>query len=702
MKNIELTVNESIATLEFDLKNEKVNKLSFKVLEELDGLIEEIKANNSLKALVIKSKKNGVFIAGADINEIKEFKSEKEVFEALKKGDKILNKIEALQIPTISYINGACMGGGLELALTTKYRVATSNIKTKLAFPEIKLGFFPGLGGTQRTPKLIGLIASLDLILTGKTIDAKKAFRLGLVDEYFDEGQEEYKLEDFIQKVIAGNIKRKSKRSLLEKIPFTRKIIFKKALANIQKKVNKEFQAPYIALETLKKTYNMPIEEGLNIEARNFAKLAVTKESKYMIELFFLSEKIKKDFQRTQNPIKKATVVGSGIMGKGIIWLFTKYLDEVRIKLRKLENAPAMIKDVAKLYDFFIKTRKMSKAQVDLYLSKMSYTQNYDGLENMDLAIEAIVEDEKQKTTTYQELEKNMHNNAIIATNTSSISIEKMVNSISNKENFLGIHFFNPVNKMPLVEIIPTKFTSHETINRTKEFLINTGKMPIVVNDCAGFLVNRILLPYLNEAGFILQEGSSIKTIDKVLKDFGMPMGPFILADTVGIDIGYHVAKILYDSYGERMAIAPILDKSFNELKLVGKKGGKGFYDYSNLNLDENKDIYKYKTSSREISKEEIINRCIFIMINEASLCLEEGIVLDADILDFAMIAGTGFPPYKGGLLKYANDIGIDKIIEEMKKLEYMFDARFKASNLLLKLQEKGLNFSTGGALWKH
>lgn len=702
MKNIDLTVHENIASLEFDLENEKVNKLSFKVLEELDSLIEEVRANPSIKALVIRSKKDSIFVAGADINEIKQFKDEKEVFDALKRGDRILNKIESLKIPTISYINGACMGGGLELALTTKYRVATSNKKTKFAFPEIKLGFFPGLGGTQRAPKLIGLIAAMDMILTGKTIDSKKAFKIGLIDDYFDKGQEKFKLEEFIQKVLSHKVRRKSKKSILELIPFTRKIVFKKALENIKKKVNEDFEAPYRALEVLRKTYAMKLEDGLNIEAKNFANLAVKKESKYLIELFFLSEKIKKDYEKTSKPIKRACVVGSGVMGKGIIWLFTKYLDDIRIKLRKLESASSMIKDVAGLYDFFIKTRKMTKAQVDLNLSKISYTQNFDGIQNMDLALEAIIENKEEKIATYKSLQKAMNEDAIIATNTSSISVEEMVESLSKKDTFLGIHFFNPVNKMPLVEIIPTSYTSEQTINKAKEFLIKAGKMPIVVNDCAGFLVNRILLPYLNEAGFILQEGSTIIQIDKALKDFGMPMGPFTLADTVGIDIGYHVAKILEDSYGNRMAVAPILEKSFKELKLIGKKGGKGFYDYKTLNQEENKEIYKYKNTNREITKEEIVNRCILIMINEASLCLEEGIVNDADILDFAMVAGTGFPPYKGGLLKYANFIGIDKIVEQMQSLEYQYDVRFKASELLLELKDKGLDFSTGGALWKH
>ncbi|RXI44130.1 enoyl-CoA hydratase [Malaciobacter mytili] len=701
MNNINLTVTNDIATLEFDLQNEKVNKLSFEVLNELNLKLDEISSNSNIKILIIKSLKENIFIAGADINEIKEFKNKEEVYNALLEGDAILNKIENLNIPTIAYINGACMGGGLELALACKYRIATTNKSTKFAFPEIKLGFFPGLGGTQRAPKLVGLISAMDLILTGKTIDSLKAYKIGLIDECFDEGQEKSKINAFISKVKEHKVLRKDRKSFLEKFSFTRELIFKKALQNLQQKVNKDFKAPYKALEVLKNTYNLSLNEGLKIEASTFSQLAITKESKYLIELFFLSEKIKKDYIKTKEEINSVVIIGSGVMGKGIIWLFSKYLKEVRIKLRSLENASTIISDVAKLYDFFIKTRKMTKAQVDLKLSSLSYTQNYEGLQNIDLALEAIVEEEEEKIKTYKQLEKVMKKEAIIASNTSSISIEKLASSLNNKENFMGIHFFNPVNKMPLVEIIPTKYTKEENINKVKQTLIKAGKMPIVVGDCAGFLVNRILLPYLNEAGFILGEGSNITTIDRVLKDFGMPMGPFSLADTVGIDIGFHVATILNESYGERMAIAPILEKMY-EKKYLGVKNKKGFYDYSNKKIVENKEVYNYTKDTRIITEEEIRNRCIYIMINEASLCLEEGIVKDADILDFAMVAGTGFPPYKGGLLKYANEIGIKKIVKELNRLEYLYDKRFKVSNLLLKLNEAKLDFSTGEELWKH
>ncbi|RXJ88171.1 3-hydroxyacyl-CoA dehydrogenase NAD-binding domain-containing protein [Arcobacter sp. CECT 8985] len=699
--NLNLEIKNNIATLYFDLENEKVNKLSFKVLKEFDLLLDEIIKNRDIDALIIKSLKENIFIAGADIHEIKQFTNEDDAYNELIKADNILNKLENLKIPTIAYINGACMGGGLELALACKYRVATTNSSTKFAFPEIKLGFFPGIGGTQRAPKLIGLINAMDLILTGKTIDSKKAFKLGLIDDYFDKGQEDSKLNEFINLVINQKIKRANKKSFFEKFTFTRDIIFKKATKNIESKVNKNFAAPYKALEVLKQTYNKDINEGLKIEASTFSKLAVTKESKYLIELFFLSEKIKKDYEKSDDKISTALVVGNGVMGKGIIWLFSKYLKQTRIKLRSLEKAHEMINDISKLYDYFIKSKKMSQSQVDLKLSTLSYTQNFDGLQDIDLVIEAIIENEKEKKDLFLNLEKNLKDTAIIASNTSSISIEQLSKNLKNKENFMGIHFFNPVNKMPLVEIIPNSKTSTKNINKVKQSLISMGKMPIVVNDCAGFLVNRILLPYLNEAAFILEEGSNITTIDNVLKEFGMPMGPFTLADNVGIDIGFHVSKILNESYGERMPISNLITKIYNE-KLFGKKTKKGFYDYSNKNIIENNHIYNYTNDIRVITDEEIRNRTIFIMINEASRCLEENIVSDADIIDFAMIAGTGFPPFRGGLLKYANYIGIKTVVKELKRFEYLYNKRFEVSNLLLQLEQKQLDFKTGETLWKH
>ena len=580
MNNIKFEINQNIATITFDLENEKVNKLSFEVLKEFDEKLNLVQENEQIKALVIDSAKKDVFIAGADIKEIEQLTDEKEIFDALMRVHRIFNKLENLPIPTIAYINGACMGGGLELALACKYRVLSTNEKTKLAFPEIKLGIFPGFAGTIRAPKLIGLVNALDLILTGKTVDARKAYKINLADAIFDDAQKEFMLEEFVNNAINKNLGTRKSFYLLNYKPLN-EIIFKRTLKSLEDKVNAEFKAPFVVLDVIKNTINQKdLEIAINIEAKEFSKIAVTKESKNLIKLFFLFEKLNKNYEKTSNPISNVAIFGNGVMGKGIIWLFSKYLKDVRIKIRDISQAHAIIKDVAKIYEKLVKSRKITKNQMDFKLNTISYTDKFNGLKNMQFVIEAIVEDEVAKKQTYAQLETVLNENAIIATNTSSISIEKLGSDLKNKENFLGVHFFNPVNLMPLVEVIPSKNTSKETINKVFELLISCGKTPILVGDCAGFIVNRILLPYLNEAAFILSEASKIEHIDQLIKAFGMPMGPFELADTVGIDVGYKVASILHEEYGYRMPVAPLIEQMY-EAKYFGKKGETGgFYQY--------------------------------------------------------------------------------------------------------------------------
>ena len=701
MSNIKFEINQNIATITFDLENEKINKLSFEVLKEFDEKLTLVQEDHTIKALVIDSAKKDIFIAGADIKEIEQLKDSEEVYEALMNIHKIFNKLENLPIPTIAYINGACMGGGLELALACKYRVLSTNEKTKLAFPEIKLGIFPGFAGTIRAPKLIGLLPSLDLILTGKTVDAKKAYKINLADAIFDDAQKEFMLGDFVQNAITGNLGSRKSFYLLNYPPFN-EIIFKRTLKNLEDKVNSDFQAPFKALEVIKANMNKELEIAIKKEAEEFSRLAVTKESKNLIKLFFLFEKLNKNYEKTANPISNVAIFGNGVMGKGIIWLFSKYLKDVRIKLRDITQAHGIIKDVSKIYDYLVKSRKMTKNQMDFKLNTISYTDKLSGFKNMEFVIEAIVEDEEIKKQTYKQLETVLNDNAIIATNTSSISINKLGKDLKNKENFIGVHFFNPVNLMPLVEVIPSKHTSKETINKVLELLISCGKTPIVVGDCAGFIVNRILLPYLNEAAFILNEGSKIEHIDHLIKAFGMPMGPFNLADTVGIDVGYKVATILHEEYGYRMPVAPLIEKMY-EAKYFGKKGETGgFYQYDGKDDYVNEHVISMLSNNGKIiSDEEIVQRCLYIMINEASRCLEENIVTDASIIDFAMITGTGFPAYKGGLLTYANEVGLKNILESLRKFERDYGSRFAPSNLLIKLVEEHEDFETGEFLWK-
>lgn len=701
MSNIKFEINQNIATITFDLENEKINKLSFEVLKEFDEKLNLVQQDHTIKALVIDSAKKDIFIAGADIKQIEQLKDSEEVYEALMNIHKIFNKLENLPIPTIAYINGACMGGGLELALACKYRVLSTNEKTKLAFPEIKLGIFPGFAGTIRAPKLIGLLEALDLILTGKTVDAKKAYKINLADAIFDDAQKEFMLGDFVQNAITGNLGSRKSFYLLNYPPFN-EIIFKRTLKNLEDKLNPDFQAPFKALEVIKANMNKELEIAIKKEAEEFSKLAVTKESKNLIKLFFLFEKLNKNYEKTANPISNVAIFGNGVMGKGIIWLFSKYLKDVRIKLRDITQAHVIIKDVSKIYDYLVKSKKMTKNQMDFKLNTISYTDKLSGFKNMEFVIEAIVEDEEIKKQTYKQLETVLNDNAIIATNTSSISINKLGSDLKNKENFLGVHFFNPVNLMPLVEVIPSKDTSKETINKVLELLISCGKTPIVVGDCAGFIVNRILLPYLNEAAFILSEASKIEHIDQLIKAFGMPMGPFELADTVGIDVGYKVASILHEEYGYRMPVAPLIEQMY-EAKYFGKKGETGgFYQYDGKDDYVNEHVISMlPNNDKIISDDEIVQRCLYIMINEASRCLEENIVTDASIIDFAMITGTGFPAFRGGLLTYANEVGLRNILDSLRQFEKDYGNRFAPSNLLIKLVEEHEDFETGEVLWK-
>lgn len=701
--HIKLNINNNIATLTFDMENSNANTLGSEVLEEFDAKLDELKQQSGIQALLIQSAKPSIFIAGANIKEIEPMNDEKVIYDYLMRVNDIFLKLERLKFPSIAYINGSCMGGGLELALACSYRIATSESATKIAFPEVKLGFFPGFGGTQRLPKLIGLIPSLDLILTGKTIDAKKAYKLGLVNEFFAQGQSEDRVNAFIQKAIKKKVKNKKRLNIMEYFKITQEYVYNKASENLEKKVHPKYFGPYRALDVIRQTYKSRHHIGIKVEAQAFSEVAVTKESKHLINLFFTQQALKKEYKTEHElpAIEQTAVVGSGVMGKGIIWLLSKYAKGVRIKLRRLDQTQEILQGVSKLYDYFVKTHKMTKKQVDFKLNRLSYTQEYKGFKLIDFALEAIIEDKEEKVKTYKELEKELNEQAILATNTSSISIESLASDVKNKKNFLGVHFFNPVNKMPLVEVIPNSKTSQESIERVFAFLKECGKTPVLVHDCAGFLVNRVLLPFINEAGFMLQEGNGIEKIDKTLKEFGLPMGAFELADTVGIDVGYKVATILEESYGSRMKVCELLSEVYNK-KLLGKKTGIGFYIHTKESMRVNHTLENAQKSIKVVTSSDMIDRAILIMVNEASRCLEEGIIENVAYLDYAMIAGTGFPAFRGGLLKYADELGIDYIVSKLLEFEKRHGERFKPSQLLLDLQKNKKTFYTGEALWKH
>ncbi|MFT6332018.1 MAG: 3-hydroxyacyl-CoA dehydrogenase/enoyl-CoA hydratase/3-hydroxybutyryl-CoA epimerase [Lentimonas sp.] len=713
--------SNGVATIVFDLPGQKVNKLSSPVLLELEKILNGVAVNDKIHLLIFKSAKEGIFIAGADINEIKNIKDESDAYLKATSGQRILSQIANLKIPTVAIINGACLGGGLELALACNYRIAIDNPKTILGLPEVKLGIIPGFGGTQRLPRLIGLQESFKMILSGGVVDFKKAFRIGLVDKVIREEFLENQLDRFIVDVVLFRRNRNvlEERSLIRKKRFIAEVllvgkylIYHFVKKSLILKTKGKYPAPLAAFDVIKRTYHCSdYELGLQIEAEEFSKLAGSKISKNLIELFFTGEQIKKDVgsESDSKPleIKKVGLLGAGIMGGGIAWLFSN--SDILVRMKDISQGAIALgfKQVLKIYQQLKKIGKYKDNQISCKMDEISSTTDFSGFDNVDLVVEAIIENMEIKKEAFSELETHVNDEAIIASNTSSLSITEMAKSLKNPQRFVGMHFFNPVNRMPLVEVIKGDKTSDETVATIVALAKKLKKTPIVVKDVPGFLVNRILLPYINEAGFMLEEGAEIKNIDSLVANFGMPMGPFILADEVGIDVGYKVAKSLNEGYGERMKVSNLLIKISKNKNLLGKKSKQGFYRYSkdgkNLGINPKineiifdlKKAFEARNNGAElfISNNDIVHRCILMMVNEASKCLEEGVVKNANYLDMAMIMGTGFPAFTGGVLRYADEIGVDYVVSRLREFERAYGIRFSPSELLVEMAKKKRSF---------
>lgn len=716
--NIAFSINEDgIANLLFDFQNEKINKLDAKTLFELQDHLNAVRDNQHIKLLTFSSAKPGIFIAGADINEIQSISTQQEAKQKAQVGQHIIHQISQLPFPTLAIINGACVGGGCELALACDFRIISDEKKARIGLPEVKLGIIPGFGGCVRLPRLIGLQGALQLILTGQLINAKKALRLKLVDAIYnhslgDEFMRQFctKLCDtpeFKQQLLAQRNKSLSAK-LLEDNPVGRKLIFGQAKQKLLKKSHGHYPAPLMALSTIEKTCNMPVEDALATELEGFSEVAVTPISKHLIALFFTTEALKKTYTSEDvhsKPIHHSAVIGAGVMGGGIAWLLSQHHKPVRLKDIQW---PALAKGLQTAAGYYqqLKTRRKIKAkQINYKMSHISPSVNYHGFTQVTFAIEAVVEKMDIKKTILAEVERQLPTDAILASNTSSLSITEMASALQRPEQMVGIHFFNPVNRMPLVEVIPGAQTSEQTIARSVALVRSLGKTPIVVGDCPGFLVNRILIPMLNEAALILQEGGEVCEIDYAIKKFGLPMGPFVLADEVGIDIGYHVATTLEQAYGERMKVAGIFTHLFVKEQLLGKKSGKGFYIHHkksrptyNKALDTMLTFYRFKENIevQSFSPEQIVQRCMLIMVNEAARCLEEGIIDEPAFLDMAMLMGTGFPPFRGGLLKYADQQGLKRVCSQLDELSARYGTRFTPAQLIRDKASQGHTFYGG------
>ncbi len=694
---------EGVAILTFDLPESTVNKLTTPAMEELNRLLDELAGNKEIKALVFRSGKEGNFIVGADIAEIRDIADSESGERLSRKGQAVMSKLETLPFPTVAAIHGPCMGGGLELALSCTYRIVSNNQKTALALPEVKLGIIPGFGGTQRLPRVTGLANALDVILTGKSVFAQKARKMGLADEVTHK-------EILLDRAIALAIRMISKPRpatirakrplfirLLESNPLTRTIIYRSAENSVLRETRGNYPATLAALKAVRYGMAHGGEAGYANEAKLLGSLIPTEISKNLISLFYLQEMLKKNTHSPSVIIRNAGVLGAGVMGGGIAQLFGEKGIEVRVKD---VNTGAVASGLREAWKIFRKRRDkgvLTMIQARDGFDRVSGITDYSGFGQVDIAVEAVVEDMNVKKSVLRDFEAVAKNNAIYASNTSSLSITDLALASKRPESVAGMHFFNPVEKMPLVEVIRGKKTSAETVATIVALARRLGKLPVIVNDGPGFLVNRILMPYLNEAATMLDKGNTIENIDNALLSFGMPMGAFILFDEIGIDVAHKVADILEQGLGDRVKPSPLLEALYTG-GYYGKKNGKGFYQYEGRkrrgpDLSIYTRIPERSGSDGKIGPEEIVDRAVLLMIKEAALCLEENIIDRPDLLDGALIFGIGFPPFRGGLLRYADKLGAKTIVNKLESYAQKYGERFMPTKFLMEMAKTGRGF---------
>ena len=703
MSAFTVTIVDGVVQLVFNLPGEKVNKFTAAVMDELDGLIAGFERRDDLKTIVITSGKPDMFIAGADISEIKGLTTVAQALTKAKRGQDVFERLARLaavkKIPIVAVIDGPCLGGGMELALACTHRVVTDADKTKLGLPEVTLGIIPGWGGTQRLPRLIGLPAALDLILSGRQIAGAKAFKMGLADACMARAFLADDLPRFLAR-LTTLVRAPLARSIrMMAAPGMRSLVLRTARKEVMRKTHGLMPAPLGALEVLGRTCGTSLAHGLRIEAEIFSQLAVTPACHNLVDAFFANEEVKKSGGRPAHPVSAAGVLGAGIMGGGIAWAFAAAGIPVRMKDLKWEAVAKGLQQAATYDAALMKLRKVTPGEHSLRMHRIAGTLDFTAFERLDLVVEAVVEDLAIKRAVLAGCEKFIRPDCVLATNTSSLSVADMATALTHPERFVGMHFFNPVNRMPLVEIIAGPGSSPEAVQLAAATARALGKTVVIVRDCPGFLVNRILLPYLNEAARTVEDGAGVAQVERVISDFGMPMGPFTLTDEVGIDVGYKVAKVLNHGYGDRHAVADLLTCMHEELHLKGTKGGRGFFMHENrhvlLNPEIEQAVQRIQAAKHRpahaVSDSDILDRCLLTMVNESARCIEEGVVAKASHLDLAMLMGTGFPPSRGGPLHYAQSLGLPAVVERLKRLEATYGSRFAPAAILVDHARSGV-----------
>ncbi|PHM46166.1 isocitrate lyase [Xenorhabdus mauleonii] len=698
--------DDKVGIVTIDVPDEKVNTLKAEFVEQFLVIFDKAKQVSGLKGLVIVSGKPDTFIAGADISMIANSQTQEEASALAEKGQKLFTQIANYSLPIVAAIHGACLGGGLEFALACHARVCSLDEKTRLGLPEVQLGLLPGSGGTQRLPRLIGVSAALDMILTGRQLKAKQAQRLGVVD---DAVPLDILLDVAVQYVKKGAVKRKpiawSQRMLASALG--RPLLFHMVQKKTREKTHGHYPAPEKIINVIRTGLEKGLDKGFQAEARAFGELVMTQESAALRSLFFASTALKNETGSSEKPakIKQVGILGGGLMGGGIANVtITRGKLPVRIKDISEKGINQALKYTWDLLTKRVKQRRLSPGERSRQMSLLSGTTDYSGFKQADIVVEAVFEDLVLKRKMVSEIENNTNPDTIFASNTSSLPIHKIAEIAARPEQVIGLHYFSPVDKMPLVEVIPHAGTSEKTVATAVALAKKQGKTAIVVGDKAGFYVNRILAPYINEAGYCLVEGEPIEHIDKALVDFGFPIGPINLLDEVGIDVGTKIIPILVEQLGDRFVAPEILETILKDDR-KGKKNGRGFYSYAGKKgmfasfgkKSKQVDVSIYSLlkikPAVNVLPAEIAQRCVMLMLNEAVRCLDEGIVRSPRDGDIGAVFGIGFPPFLGGPFRYMDQLGSDKVVEILRRLEAKHGERFAPCELLVQLAEQKKKF---------
>ncbi len=701
---------EGIAQIRFNDPSRNANVLSEGVMRRLSQVIGEICEGieaGKVKGVLIRSGKPASFIVGADIDAIAQVESPDQGALAARLGQTIYRELELLPVPTVAAIHGACMGGGTEMGLACRYRVASDHPKTRIGLPEVQLGILPAWGGTTRLPRLIGLQGALDLILTGKKLDGNRARKAGLVEAVFPHPIFEEAALDFLRKRIAdGPIPTGASSPLpirlLEATPPGRRIILSMARKKVMAQTGGNYPAPLRILEVIGASAGRSLERGFELEAEAAGELLASGVSKNLVHIFHLQEASKKGTGlpagAEPRKVDRLGVVGAGVMGGGVAQLAANHGIQVRVKDIRHEAVGQALEHAQGLFRKRVERRRMSEREAEQAMERISGGIDYSGFGSLDLVVEAVVEKMEVKRAVLAEVEGKTSPGCILTTNTSTLSVDAMAEALARPENFAGMHFFNPVDRMPLVEVIAGARTSPEAVATVHALCLRMGKVPVVVRDGPGFLVNRILGPYLNEAGHLLAEGASIEVIDRAATRFGLPMGPLRLIDEIGIDVMRHAGEVLHQAFGQRLEPAAPLVR-LGDTKRLGKKGGSGFYRYEG-GKEQGVDPTVYGEMGLSIPEDEgpisiddVRARLILAMINEAARVLEDGIAASAGDVDLAMIMGTGFPPFRGGLLRFADDQHPRTLVKRMEGLAVTLSGRFQPAPLLKTLAAEDREF---------